>query len=256
MSLLERIYRWFEFPHRFHALRHILSRPGVKILDVGCGNHSPSLTKRYYPRCHYAGVDRERWNRNEDDDAVMDEFYAIDLEKPHELIRIPKDGYDVIFCSHVLEHISQPQQVLERLVTKLRAGGVIYVEVPSSRSLRLPRARDGWLGIRGCLNFYDDPTHKALVSVHDIVTILSNAGLEIHHLDRRFLWRRVILLPFYALAGLLLRGYVPASVVWDLLGFADVVVAMRPTAHGLDPVRSPRYLSWARQAARIRGIIC
>lgn len=255
MSLFGRIYRWFEFPHRFHALRHILSRPEIRILDVGCGNHSPSLTKRYYPRCHYAGLDRGRWNRSEDDDAVMDEFYSIDLEKPHELIRVPSDSYDVIFCSHVLEHISHPEQVLKKLVTKLRAGGAIYVEVPSSRSLRLPRARNGWLGIRGCLNFYDDPTHKALVSVTEIAAILSSAGLEIHHLGRRFLWRRVLLLPFYALAGVALRGYVPASVVWDILGFADIVVAMRPTAHRLHPVKPPRFLSWARQAVRSRGVI-
>ncbi|MGQ9769637.1 MAG: class I SAM-dependent methyltransferase [Thermogutta sp.] len=234
MNVCGRIYRWFEYPHRFHAVRHILCRPGIKILDVGCGNHSPSLTKRFYPQCHYTGLDRDRWNRDEDDDALMDEFYTIDLEKPHELIRIPNDNYDIIFCSHVLEHVTQPQAVLERLIPKLRAGGAIYIEVPSSRSLRLPKARNGWMGIRGCLNFFDDPTHKAPVPMTDIVKTLSAAGLEVHQVGRRFLWRRVILLPFYAIAGLILRGYIPASVVWDILGFADVVMAMRPAVHRLE----------------------
>lgn len=239
MNVFGRIYRWFEYPHRFHAVRHILCRPGIKILDVGCGNHSPSLTKRYYPQCHYAGLDHDRWNRDEDDDALMDEFYAIDLEKPHELIRIPNDNFDIIFCSHVLEHVTQPQAVLKRLIPKLRTGGAIYIEVPSSRSLRLPRARNGWMGIRGCLNFFDDPTHKAPVLVKDIADTLAIAGLEVHHVGRRFLWRRVILLPFYAIAGLILRGYVPASVMWDILGFADVVVATRPTVHRLKSIDSP-----------------
>jgi hypothetical protein len=36
-----------------------------------------------------------------------------------------------------------------------------------------------------------------------------------------------VLLPAYALAGLVLRGYVPASVVWDVTGFAEYLVARR-----------------------------
>ena len=247
MNPLGHIYRWFELPHRFHALRHILSQPGTRVLDVRCGNHSPSLTKRYYPHCRYTGLDRERWNRDQSDDQAADEFYTIDLEKPHELIRLPNDHYDVIFCSHVLEHVSQPQQVLEKLVPKLRPGGAIYVEVPSSRSLRLPRARHGrW--VHGCLNFHDDPTHKVLVPIRDIIDTLTRAGLKIHYAGQRFLWRRIVLLPVYMLAGLILRGYIPASVLWDLLGFADVVVAVRPVAHGFHPAQSPRFLGRAARS--------
>ena len=60
MSLLNAAYRWFEHPHRFLALRELGDSP--TILDVGCGNHSPTLTKKYFPGATYHGVANEEWN--------------------------------------------------------------------------------------------------------------------------------------------------------------------------------------------------
>ena len=35
MNPLKTLYRWFEYPHRFWALRAVLRRPGATLLDVG-----------------------------------------------------------------------------------------------------------------------------------------------------------------------------------------------------------------------------
>ena len=63
---------------------------------------------------------------------------------------------------HVIEHLHNGDKVLEGLLTKLRSGGVIYIEYPGIRSTRLP-------SMRGSLNFSDDPTHVRLYSVPEIM---------------------------------------------------------------------------------------
>lgn len=225
---LTAVYRWCAYPHRFVPFRRALRSPGARILDVGCGNHSPTVTKQYFPHCRYEGVDRERWNRDEHDDAAMDAFHEIDLDRPELLAALPSAAYDLVLCSHVLEHLRDPWSVIPELARTVKPGGHIYIEVPAKRSLRLPRARNGFFGIRGCLNFEDDPTHRSLVSIERTGELLTRAGLRVVRRGKRFLLRRAVLLPLYAAAGLVLRGYIPASVVWDVLGFADVIVAERP----------------------------
>src|SRR5690606_447505 len=135
---------------------------------VGCGNHSPALTKKYFPSCVYHGLDRGRWNHDAEDDAAMDHFFGIDLDAPEQLDAVGDGHYDVIICSHVLEHVPRPEAVAGRLIEKLKPEGALYIEVPSERSLRLPRASEGWFGIKGCLNFYDGKTHVTMVRLTEL----------------------------------------------------------------------------------------
>lgn len=230
MNLLRAIYRWFERPHRLLAVWPAVSRPGATLLDVGCGNHSPSLTKRHLPQCVYHGLDRQNWNRDERDLACIDRFFDSDLSRPEGLAAVPEAAYDAVICSHVLEHLPNPEAVIKSLAAKVKPGGRLYLEVPSPHSVRLPRAIQGWYGIRGCLNFYDDVTHQTLVALPRLAEQLQRQGFRVSPIRYRFLWRRILLLPGYVLAGLVLRGYVPASVVWDITGFAQSLVAERPTS--------------------------
>jgi 2-polyprenyl-3-methyl-5-hydroxy-6-metoxy-1,4-benzoquinol methylase len=227
MNWLRRIYLWFECPHRLVALREVLAQPAPVILDVGCGNHSPSLTKRHAPHCVYHGLDRQDWNTDERDRQCGDAFFDLELDQPDALSAVEDGKYDAVICSHVLEHLSDPCALLERLAPKLKRGGLLYIEAPSPKSERLPRATKGWFGIRGCLNFYDDPTHRTLVHLSAVTAMLAGQGFQVGAVRNRFLWRRVLLLPAYVLAGLLLRGYIPASVVWDVSGFAQCLTARK-----------------------------
>jgi 2-polyprenyl-3-methyl-5-hydroxy-6-metoxy-1,4-benzoquinol methylase len=227
MTVLEPVRRWFEAPPRFLHARSALRRPGARVLDVGCGNHSPALTKRHFPRCVYHGIDSSRWNRDAEDDAAMDRFFDLDLEQPDALDAVEDGAYDAVFCSHVLEHVGEPYAVAGKLASKLAREALLYIEVPSGRSLKLPRARDGWFGIRGVLNFWDDETHRTMVDLSRLRAALEDQGYRVTPPRYRRLWRRCLLLPAYVLAGLAWRGYVPASVVWDVAGFAQYVVARR-----------------------------
>lgn len=64
---------------KFRYVSHLRNKP-IKILDVGCGNRSPQLTKKYFPYCEYHGIDREIYNLTETDLKLMDKFYILDLE--------------------------------------------------------------------------------------------------------------------------------------------------------------------------------
>lgn len=228
MSLLDNLYRWFELPHRIQAIFSHLGRAPDTVLDAGCGNHSPTLTKKYFPCATYHGIDVSAWNNTSTDVSNTDHLFTIDLENTAALLNtIPSGFYDAVICSHVLEHLANPYDTLSALAQKVREGGVMYIESPNSRSLRLPSARRSFLGIHGCLNFYDDPTHKTLVDMREAEATTTAQGLTTLALGQRRLKRRIVLLPLYMAAGIATRGYVPASVVWDVAGFADCLVAMR-----------------------------
>jgi len=238
-----------KMPFRLKPLwRRFGDRP-FALLDVGAGNHSASVVKRWFPRCRYAGIDRDRnYNNDAADFAVMDEFFELDLTRL-DFGGIPDAGYDAILLAHVIEHLQNGDAVLRALVPKLRPGGLIFVEFPGRRSLTLP-------SMRGTLNFHDDPTHVRVFSAREVAGILRDAGLTILEAGTRRDPVEILLMPVHALRCWQAYGYVPGGVFWDLTGFADVVLAEKP--HVFDSVwpgpaggaKLPAGVAWDPRDAR------
>jgi len=207
-------------PHRFREVRRRYGRRPFRLLDVGAGNHSASLAKRWFPGCHYAGIDRDRNYHNDAADfAAMDEFFEMDLTRL-EFGAIPDTGYDVLMLAHVIEHLPNGDAVLRALVPKLRPGGFVYVEFPGPRSLRLPSMRD-------TLNFHDDPTHVRVFDHREVADILRGCGLRVVRAGTRRDPVGILMMPVHAWKSVRRSGYVPGGVFWDLFGFADEVLAER-----------------------------
>ena len=55
------------------------------------------------------------------------------------------DKFDLVFMSHVIEHVLDPVATVAKIRTLLKPGGVLYLETPNVRSLdaRLWRRRWG-----------------------------------------------------------------------------------------------------------------
>lgn len=172
-------------------------------LDVGCGNHMPSVTKRRFPNWNYYGLDRADYNVNEADKAVMSGYFNIDLAEGS-LDSLPPGFFDVIVMSHVIEHLPNGIDVIVRLTDKLAPGGRIYIEFPSVRSLALP-------SMYGTLNFCDDPTHVHVHDVREISNALLARGLRILKAGRRRQWSRIILLPLVVGVKLILKRRLEAG---------------------------------------------
>jgi SAM-dependent methyltransferase len=204
-------------PPRLKPIRYRRNQ-AFRLLDVGCGNHSPSITKRRYPNCSYVGIDRERYNNDDKDLEQIDAFYEVDISCGG-LDFVPKESFDVVIASHVLEHLPNGIEVLGQLCTKLRTGGDVYIEYPGPTSLHLPHGRR-------CLNFHDDPTHVRVYSLDEISNVLLSHGLRILDSGKRRDAIRLALLPLGILRELysvVRYGVLDGPALWDLLGFAEFV---------------------------------
>jgi SAM-dependent methyltransferase len=75
------------------------------------------------------------------------------------------EQFDLIVCSHVMEHLADPLQSLIRLGSHLVEGGVIYVEVPMEIWRKAP--------------LHEEPvTHVNFFNVGSTRTLLQRAGLQ------------------------------------------------------------------------------
>ncbi len=213
--------------NKFIYLRKFIKDKGninekIKVLDVGCGNRSPSITTSLFPFIEYFGLDKQEYNlTNEDKKILENRFFNIDLENLFELDNLLPDNYfDFIIMNHVIEHTVNGLDILEILAKKLKVGGGIYIEFPGVRSLSFP-------SMTGTLNFCDDPTHVRLYDIREIANVLINSGFKIVKGGTRRNFLGIILIPLIAIYQLLKFNKIMGGTFWDLLGFAEYIYAIK-----------------------------
>lgn len=214
MTPITQLRAWFGKPVRFDHMGRFLT-PGTRLLDVGCGDFAPYSTFKYYPSVIFSGIDWHNIAGRKD----MEHFFQCDLEKT-DLAEVPNNYYDVINLSHIIEHVSDGGKLLSILVSKLKSGGIIYVETPTERTLKFPP-------MYGTLNFYDDPTHKKVYTLSEIEDILKRNGCIILESRVRRSLKRIILMPLYTISTWLRDKKINATVLWDIKGFAHYVIAQK-----------------------------
>jgi 2-polyprenyl-3-methyl-5-hydroxy-6-metoxy-1,4-benzoquinol methylase len=107
---------------------------GGKILDVGCGNGNIS---HYLGSLGYnvLGIDiseKAIENARKGNQFSNVEFRVLSAEQ----LREEGEGVDAIVCSEVLEHLTEPQELLQVLNRLLVAGGILIVTVPNGKGPR------------------------------------------------------------------------------------------------------------------------
>jgi SAM-dependent methyltransferase len=97
-----------------------------------------------------------------------------------DLSAIPRpDGtYDVVICSHVLEHVTDDRAAMRELHRVLAPGGWAVLQVPIAT--RLTETRDGpELSPDERASRHGDPTHLRLYAERDYVARLEEAGFSV-----------------------------------------------------------------------------
>jgi 2-polyprenyl-3-methyl-5-hydroxy-6-metoxy-1,4-benzoquinol methylase len=197
------------------------------ILDIGCGNHSPSQMKHLFPESVYTGVDIAEYNIDQGDKDIADHLHIlncdpVDFAKQLDLALTDNIG-DIVVMKHVIEHLSSPFEVLEVLCKKVKPSGLVYLTFPSEKSVFFPSAA-------GTLNFYDDPTHIWIPSIREISNFLvardfqpisidpANRGGILHML------MGILSLPLQAVEKILTGKFTANYGTWCLFGFESVMV--------------------------------
>lgn len=79
----------------------------LNLLDLGCGNHSPTRYKSLYPNIIYTGLDIVEYNLDDNDRKIADELLILNCHPKDFLSQVQdalKDNYyDFIIMSHVIE---------------------------------------------------------------------------------------------------------------------------------------------------------
>ncbi|HEY9487913.1 MAG TPA: class I SAM-dependent methyltransferase [Chryseosolibacter sp.] len=166
LSLIDKIYK----VSRNHTLKwkHNLvlkysNRAPESILDFGCG------TGGFLQVCkkagmNIAGVEPSPAARHKAI-ALTDSEIATDL---HQL----SDTYDVITLWHVLEHISDLHNTLNKLKAFLRETGTVFIAVPNLQCWDAARYKEKWAA-------YDVPRHLWHFSRKTMEMILTSHSLKI-----------------------------------------------------------------------------
>ena len=206
--------------YKFSFIQKSFGNKPFKLLDVGCGNHSPSKTKFIFPDCIYYGLDLDKtYNNDEKDFEVTEKFYELDLTKLDFSI-IPDNYFDFIRMTHVIEHLHNGDEVLKGLLKKLKSGGFFYIEYPGKKSLKLP-------SMHGTLNFNDDPTHVRMYSIPELKKIFEESNCAVLKSGtRRNIWN-ILAMPARICLSLIKQKKLEANIFWDVTGFAEYLYAKK-----------------------------
>lgn len=88
-----------------------------------------------------------------------------------ELEEVMDDDFDVVVMTHVLEHVPDPVNFLREAARRLRAGGVLVINVPVSKALMPRLLGRRWYG-------YQPTQHVHQFSRRSLRQVARRAGLE------------------------------------------------------------------------------
>lgn len=156
-------------------------RPGMKLLDVGCGGGSFLRVARELG-AEVAGVEPSDAGVNASRACGLDVFHGTldDYVEDHE----GAASFDLITANHVIEHAPDPVRTLSQAGRLLSAGGVIWIAVPNSECTAARALGWRW-------HSADLPIHLMHFSRSSIEAAIRRAGLQIRRIESYSLPRGV-----------------------------------------------------------------
>lgn len=142
----------------------------INILEYGCGSGGIIDTLRNKFNCDVTGLDL---------DIKAVEFGCQNKLRlvADDLDSIKNNKYDLIIASHVLEHLTRPKEMLEKLIKLLSDNGLIYIEVPGMEN---PKVINSNYSIQpGHLNYFKLDVIMKICNEINLISLKSNNKIQI-----------------------------------------------------------------------------
>lgn len=176
--------------------RHVEIRPGLRLLDVGCGGGS-FLTVARALGAEVAGVEPSEHGVRTARAAGLDVFHG------------PLDAYlagpgaerrfDLITANHVVEHHSSPVDLLSQMRRLLAPGGRVWFAVPNIESETALALKADWHSVDLPFHLYHfTPASAALAAEKAGLRVVRSSTYSFPHAafaSFRTIWRKRYFLP-------------------------------------------------------------
>ena len=110
---------------------------------------------------------------------IAKQLYGLDLKDENEFYQLPNNSFDAITLWHVLEHVHDLSQYVQRLKALLKEKGKLFIAVPNYTSLDAKIYKEYWAA-------YDVPRHLYHFSPKSMQVLMEKQGLKI--VDHKPMW--------------------------------------------------------------------
>jgi SAM-dependent methyltransferase len=147
-------------------LETLASLPRRELLDIGCGS---GTTLKLGTLLGWKATGLEL------DLAAVLAARREGLDILHGSYRLLSDfpeSFDCVVCSHVIEHVHDPQSLLRLMARTLKVGGVAIISCPNADSHVRHRFGASWRGLEA-------PRHLAIPSLDHLIRMLKDIGFSV-----------------------------------------------------------------------------
>jgi 2-polyprenyl-3-methyl-5-hydroxy-6-metoxy-1,4-benzoquinol methylase len=154
----------------------IIEKTGVtggNILDMGSGTGAfldVMKTKKWKVK----GIEPDKNAR-----TLAKKLYGLEIDEPSAIDEINGNSFDAITLWHVLEHVHQLHDLVDRLKSLLKPQGKLFIAVPNYQSKDSDIYWSFWAA-------YDVPRHLYHFSPKSIETLMKKHGLKIE--EKKPMW--------------------------------------------------------------------
>lgn len=198
----------------------------ARLLDIGCGSAESLIPlKSLRPDVRMIGADKIDYADNPPE--VLEQYVRLDLDA--ERLPLEPGSFDCVRMAHVIEHLGNPQLVMEQVGKLLKPGGIFYASVPNERSLIVP-SFNLWHSQHVPFNFFDDPTHIRPVTAHGLYCWFEAAGFRDEEIKiglERTPYQLLHSLPAIFKALVFRKRARMATAVWTLVGWVSYGVGRK-----------------------------
>ena len=169
VPLLQYMHNYISIPFEYRELNEM---PKGYLLDIGCGSGKLlSLARQLGWKTLGIEIDPKasEASRSKGLNIIQGSFNIIDNYK---------DTFDCIICSHVMEHVHYPNELLMKIKKALKPGGKLLLSSPNSTSKYRYHFSENWRGL-------EVPRHLSIPSALNLKDKLQNIGfvVEIKNID-------------------------------------------------------------------------